>query len=139
MRFRFLALLAVIGVVAAVIVVVLTGTPRAPRTGSTIISRAAARSMPQTAQPAVPRALHGVPLVGSTGLRLLVSADPPFVLNVDTGTVRPITGLNVRGNPVISVLAVGKDAVVWLDRRKRSGGIPRAEIYVVRLGTTKAV
>jgi len=61
------------------------------------------------------------------------------VLNVDTGTVRLITGLHAHGNPVISVLAAGKDAVVWLDRRGSSGGIPRAEIYVVRRGTTRAV
>jgi hypothetical protein len=79
-----------------------------------------------------------VPLVGSTELRLLVSADPPFVLNVDTGTFRPVTGLNAKGNPTLTVLAVGRDAVLWLDRRTRSGGIPRAEIYLVRHGTTKA-
>ena len=88
--------------------------------------------------PAVPGPLHGVPLAGSSGLRLLVSADPPVVLNVDTGAVRPVTGLNVKGNPVLSVLPVGSDAVVWLDRRAPSRSIPRAEIYVVRHGTTKA-
>ncbi len=87
---------------------------------------------------AVPGPLHGVPLAGSTGLRLLVSADPPFVLDVDTGAVRPVTGLNVKGNPVLSVLAVGQDAVVWLDRRGPLRSVPRAEIYVVRRGTTRA-
>jgi hypothetical protein len=88
--------------------------------------------------PAVPGPLHGVPLAGSSGLRLLVSADPPLVLNVDTGAVRAVTGLNVKGNPVLSVLAVGQDAVVWLDRRAQSRSIPRAQIYVVRRGTTRA-
>src|SRR5262249_44910767 len=67
----------------------------------------------------------------------LISADPPVVLNVDTGTVRPVTGLNVKGDPVLSVLAVGKDAVVWLDRRTPSR-TASAEIYVVRHGTTTA-
>ncbi|MGN6680915.1 MAG: hypothetical protein ACTHKL_24395 [Streptosporangiaceae bacterium] len=90
------------------------------------------------AQLAVPRALHGVPLAGPTGLRLLVSADPPYVLNVDTGALTPVTGLNVKGNPVLSVLAVGADAVVWLDRRDAPGAIPRAEIYVIRHGTVTA-
>ena len=88
--------------------------------------------------PPVPGPLHGAPLAGSSGLRLLVAADPPFVLNVDTGAVRPVTGLNVKGNPVLSVLAVGSDAVVWLDRRAPSRSIPRAEIYLVRRGTTRA-
>jgi hypothetical protein len=92
----------------------------------------------QSARLGVPRALHGVRLAGPTGLRLLVSGDPPYVLNVDTGAVTPVTGLNVNGNPVLSVLAVGADAVVWLDRRTATGSIPRAEIYLVRHGTTTA-
>lgn len=138
MRLRLIALLAAIAIVAALVAVVLTGTMSAPHKRS-MIGRTVGRSLPQTAQPAMPRPLHGVPLAGSTGLRLLVSSDPPFVLNVDTGMVRPVTGLNVHGNPVITVLPVGRDAVVWLDRRAPSGGIPRAEIYIVRHGTTRAV
>src|SRR5205823_10424933 len=85
---------------------------------------------------AQPSPLRGVPLVGQTGLRLLVAADPPFVLDVDTGSVSPIAGLQVRDRPVLSVRAVGKDAVVWLARRTR--GVPRAEIYVVRRGAREA-
>jgi hypothetical protein len=92
----------------------------------------------RAARLAVPPALHGVRLAGPTGLRLLVSGDPPYVLNVDTGEVTPVTGLNASGNPVLSVLAVGADAVVWLDRRAALGSIPRAEIYVVRHGTATA-
>lgn len=38
--------------------------------------------------------LRGVPLSTATGLRLLVANDPaPFVLDVDRGTARPVTGL----------------------------------------------
>lgn len=85
---------------------------------------------------AQPSPLRGVPLVGHTGLRLLVAADPPFVLDVDTGGVSPIAGLQVRDKPVLSVRAVGKDAVVWLARRTR--GVLRAEIYVVRRGALEA-
>lgn len=92
----------------------------------------------QAARLAVPGALHGVPLAGPTGLRLLVSADPPYVLNVDTGAITPVTGLNVNGNPVLSVLAVGADAVVWLDHRAAPGSIPGAEIYLIRHGTATA-
>jgi hypothetical protein len=133
-----LALLAVIAMVAVVVAVVLTGPFSAPHEGSAAAGGARALSSPARAQPAVPGPLHGVPLAGASGLRLLVSADPPFVVNVDTGTVRPVTGLNVKGNPVLSVLAVGSDAVVWLDRRAPSRSVPRAEIYVVRRGTTRA-
>ena len=85
---------------------------------------------------AQPSPLRGVPLAGQTGLRLLVAADPPFLLDVDTGRVKPIAGVQVRDRPVLSVLAVGKDAVVWLARRAR--GALRAEIYVVRRGATNA-
>ena len=85
---------------------------------------------------AEPLPLHGVPLTGHTGLQLLVANDPPLLVDVDSGRSRPITGLELRGQPVLSVLPVGKDAVVWLARRTR--GPLRAEIYVVRQGTAKA-
>jgi hypothetical protein len=137
-RLRLLALLAVIATAAAVATVISTGTPSAPQKRPAAASGTGARSPPARAQSPAPGPLHGVPLVGSTELRLLVSADPPFLLNVDTGTARPVTGLNAKGNPTLTVLAVGRDAVLWLDRRTRSGGIPRAAIYLVRHGTTKA-
>jgi hypothetical protein len=87
----------------------------------------------------IPKPLSGVPLRGPTGLRLLVSNDPPVLLNVDTGRLSPVTGPGIRGRPVISVQPVGKDAVVWLDRRGlRTQALPTAELYVVRHGTTVA-
>jgi hypothetical protein len=84
-----------------------------------------------------PKPLQGMPLTGKTGLRLLVANNPPLVLDVDTGRTTGITGLNVRGKPVLSVIAVGRDAVVWLYRRTSSK--PVAEIYVLRSGKTRAV
>jgi hypothetical protein len=82
-----------------------------------------------------PGQLHGVPLTGATGLVLLVSADPPYLLDVDTGRVTPVTGLSVHGpGPVLSVLAAGRDAVVWIDRRTLASGIPNDDIYLVRHG-----
>lgn len=89
-----------------------------------------------SAAAAEPAPLHGAPLTGKTGLRLLVANVPPLLVDVDSGRVTRITGLPLRGKPVLSVLAVGKAAVVWLDRPSR--GVPRAEIYVVRRGGTKA-
>lgn len=98
-----------------------------------------AGSSPATiAAPAEPRPLRGVPLTGSTGLRLLVANNPPFLLDVDTGRITHIRGLNVRGNAVLTVLAVGKDAIVWLSRDPRATKVPHAEIYVVRRGATRA-
>lgn len=97
--------------------------------GSSTVATAAAR----------PRQLHGVPLTGATGVELLVSADPPYLLDVDSGKIRPITGLGVRGpGPVLSVLAVGRDAVVWIDRRPLSSGIEKDDIYLVRHGAASA-
>jgi hypothetical protein len=88
---------------------------------------------------AQPKPLRGVPLIGSTGLRLLVANAPPFLLDVDTGRVTRISGLKIRGHAVVTVHAVGKDAIVRLQRTVRATTFPRAEIYVVRRGTTKAV
>jgi hypothetical protein len=87
---------------------------------------------------APPEPLRGVPLTGSTGLKLLVADDPPLLLDVDTGRITPIGGLDVHGSPVLSVLAVGQDAVVWLDRHTPAKRGPAAEIYVVHHGGTTA-
>ncbi len=66
---------------------------------------------------------------------LLVSADPPYLLDVDTGRVTPVRGLGVHGpGPVLSVLAAGRDAVVWIDRPPLASGIPNDDIYLVRHG-----
>lgn len=101
--------------------------------------RTFAASAPDVTAPlAPPPRLGGVPLMGSTGLRLLVANNPPFLLDVDTGRRTRIRGLDVRGHAVLSVLAVGKDAIVWLDRAPLTRRVPRAEIYVVRHGRTSA-
>src|SRR5689334_21701988 len=137
-RIGLLAVLAVIATVAAVAALLSTGLLHAPQKKLAEAGGTGARPAPPRAPPAVPGPLHGVPLAGSTGLRLLVSADPPFVLNVDTGAVRPVTGLNVNGSPALTVLPVGQAAVIWLDRHTSPSSIPRAEIYVVRPGMTHA-
>jgi hypothetical protein len=85
---------------------------------------------------APPAPLRGVPLTGTTGLRLLVANNPPFLVDVDTGRITKVGGLNVRDKPVLSVRAVGRDAIVWLDRHATN--VPAAEIYVVRRGATRA-
>lgn len=102
-------------------------------------SSLSARSSTVATAVARPRQLHGVPLTAATGLELLVSADPPYLLDLDSGAVRPVTGLGVRGpGPVLSALAVGRDAVVWIDRRPLTRGIEKDGIFLVRHGATIA-
>ncbi len=76
-----------------------------------------------------PEPLDGVPLTGSTGLRILIANNPPVLLDVDSGELTTIGGLDAG---YVSVHAVGRDAIVWLARDPRPWKTPRAEIYVVR-------
>jgi len=85
-----------------------------------------------------PRPLRGVTLREKTGLRLLVASNPPFVLDGDSGRVTPVTVLSKAPRAVVSVLAAGQNAVVWLDRARRGRKVPQAALYVVRRETTRA-
>jgi len=57
-----------------------------------------------------PRPLHGIPLTGPTGLQLLISSNPPRLLDVDRGTSRTIAGLPTAESRLFWVQAVGVDA-----------------------------
>ncbi len=82
--------------------------------------------------------LGGVPLVGPTGLRLLIADAPaPFVLEVDRGTIQPITGLPTDGERGVSVLPVGNDALV-LSSRICDRCRPDSSVYLLRRGSTTA-
>jgi hypothetical protein len=91
----------------------------------------------QAGQAPTPKPLSGVPLATPSGLRLLVAGNPPFFLDVDSGRITRVRRIDVHDKPVLSVLAVGKDAVVWLARGGR-GRVPAAELYAVRHGSTAA-
>jgi hypothetical protein len=80
----------------------------------------------------------GVPL-GSSGLRLLVADDPtPFVLEVDTGAIRPVTGLPADDRST-HVESVGQDAVVVSRRDCRGSDCDAGSVaYLVRHGSTVA-
>lgn len=54
-----------------------------------------------------PRPLSGEPLARATGLRLLVANSPPYVLDVDSGKVAPVRGLDPEGLALVSVVGVG--------------------------------
>jgi hypothetical protein len=86
------------------------------------------------------RPLSGVPLQRPTGLRLLVSGDPvPIVLDVDRGTIRPITGLPSGKGRLVEIEAVGEDAVVVAERpRPVNDPVRVADVFWVQHGGTVA-
>ncbi|MBA2461605.1 MAG: hypothetical protein H0V45_07575 [Actinobacteria bacterium] len=85
----------------------------------------AAPSAPDGARDPAP--LRGAPLGGGTGLRLLVAANPPFVLDVDTGKVIP-SGIPAMSRGTLSVVGVGGRAAAVVARSVWK----RADIYAVR-------
>jgi hypothetical protein len=83
--------------------------------------------------------LRGVPLIRATGLRLLVANDPaPWLVDVDRGTVRPLTGLPSYGDRVVWVLPAGREAVVVSDGVCEGCWPQAADVYRVRPGGTAA-
>ena len=84
--------------------------------------------------------LPGDRLQGPSGLRLLVNSHPtPVVLDVDSGAVRPVTGLPVDRGRSVHVESVGEHAVVVSRRDCRGYGCDAdSEAYLVRHGGTVA-
>jgi hypothetical protein len=76
------------------------------------------------------------PLQGSAGLQLLVADVPPFLLDVDRGTVQPITGLPTTGERGASVLPLGKQALVLSYRY--CARCQSSSAYLMRHGSTSA-
>jgi hypothetical protein len=100
-----------------------------------VVGRAARQDGEDGARP-----LPGVPLQSPSGLRLLVSVGlTPFILDVDTGAVQPVTGLPTDDDRSTHVESVGKHAVA-LSRRDCRGIDCDADsvAYVVRHGSTVA-
>lgn len=86
-----------------------------------------------------PPQLRGVALTEPSGLELVVSADPPYLLDVDTGKVTTVEGLGVSGpGPVLSVSPAGRNAIVWVDRHPLTSASRQTDIYVLRPGATTA-
>jgi hypothetical protein len=138
-----------VAVVAALVVAGLAVAwmvPR-PRPGPTHPAQAGATSSsaPALRPSTMPRpSRHGalpfgrVPLVGPTGLRLLVADAPaPFVLEVDQATTQPITGLPTDGDRGVSVVPVAAGALV-VSFRRCDRCWPGASVYLVRRGSTTA-
>jgi hypothetical protein len=102
--------------------------------------RGAARSRPSHDGQVAAQRLPGVPLLGRSGLRLLVASDPtPFVLDVDTGAIQPVTGLPTADDRSVHVESVGEDAVVVSGRDCRGSDCDADSVaYLVRRGGTVA-
>lgn len=74
-----------------------------------------------------PVPLGGVPLRGDTGLRLVVSDNPPLVLDVDTGSATPLLGVPAMNRGVLWVVGVAGRAAVVVAQ-----SAPDANVYAVR-------
>ena len=73
------------------------------------IALAVAAAVPAAAREPAP--LRGTPL-GPTGLRLVVADVPPFVLDVDSGAVTRLRGVDVAVDGILWVLGVSRHAAV---------------------------
>jgi hypothetical protein len=102
--------------------------------------RGAGRWLPSQDGQGGVRPSPGVALRSPSGLRLLVAHGPaPFVLDVDTGAIQPLTGLPAGEDRSTHVESVGEDAVV-VSRRDCRGSDCEAnpDVYLVQRGSTVA-
>jgi hypothetical protein len=83
-------------------------------------------TLPVAANEALP--LRGKALSGKTGLRLVVADNPPFALDVDSGRVTPVRGVDSLKRGTLWVVPVGGRAAVVVAR----GVWRRADLYGVR-------
>ena len=87
-------------------------TAERPEPAGRATAPAGASPTASTAAPIAPRLLAGVPLTGPTGLELLVSGNPPRLLDIDAGTSRTVAGVPGGRDRVTWVQPVGRDAVI---------------------------
>jgi hypothetical protein len=140
-----------VGVVVVVALVALAaGSFQRHEEPSTQVGAPSTTPAPSTiADRPVFRPLAGVPLAGPARLRLLVASEPrPFVVDLDQGSLQPVTGLPTNGERVVSALPVGEHAVIISEPMCSSCRPPGPEVYgswrhttttTVRLGTAQEV
>lgn len=94
-----------------------------------VIAGLSAPAAPSTVRGAgEPVPLSGAPIPGDTGLRLVVADNPPFVLDVDTGSVTSVPGVPPLNGGTVSIVGVAGRAAVVVARPDW----PRADLYAVR-------
>jgi len=96
----------------ALLLVVAGCTAERPEPAGRAAAPAGGSPTASTATPIVPRLLAGVPLTGPTGLELLVSGNPPRLLDLDAGTSRTVAGVPGGRDRVTWVQPVGPDAAI---------------------------
>jgi hypothetical protein len=90
------------------------------------LSAPAARSTLQRAGDPVP--LRGTPLRGETGLRLLIAANPPVILDIDTGRAKPLPGVRPMNRGTLTIVGIAGRVAVVVARSARR----HADLYAVR-------
>ncbi len=96
----------------------------------TVAAGLSARAAPSTLPGSEPMPLRGVPLDHPTGLRLVVAANPPVVLDIDTGKVSIVPNIPRMKRGVLWVVGVGgRQAVV---AARSASAYPDARFYAVR-------
>jgi hypothetical protein len=109
--------------------------PNAPLMSPSMTSASSTRSDMREFGP-----LTGVPLAEPARLRLLVASEPtPFVVDLDQGSVQPVTGLPTDGERVVSVLPNGQHAVIVSEPMCSSCRPPGPEVYGIWRHSTTAV
>jgi hypothetical protein len=89
-----------------------------------------------------PRPLTGVPLRSRTGLRLVVAARRPFVLDVDSGSLTDVRGVPEVRKGVLWVVPVGGRGAAIVARSAadaRIYGLSRHDATAVSLGAGRSV
>ncbi|MQA94213.1 MAG: hypothetical protein GEV11_06015 [Streptosporangiales bacterium] len=77
------------------------------------------------------RTLAGAPAAGPTGLRVLIPADPPVVIDLDVGTRHPVRGIPSDGDRINSVTSLGPNEAIVSSDRPCDDCSPDAELYLV--------
>src|SRR5829696_1311411 len=108
------------------------GAPTPPAAGATTSMPPQAGAAASAPAPITPHRLAGMPLTGPTGLELLVSGNPPRLLDIDAGTSREVAGVPAGEDRVSEVQPVGRDAVIVTEAG------PAAEVFRLRPGAATA-
>jgi hypothetical protein len=124
-RFGHACLTACVTASATILVVATTGATGGVASPARAVTRVEALRLHSARQPGP---LHGVPIRGVTGLRLVFADIPPQVLDVGSGRVRPLAGVPAVRRGVLWIVGVGGATAVVLAQT----AWPRAHIYAVR-------
>lgn len=108
-------------------------TPAAPASRPSAVPPNGVRVSEDLQRPMAP--LSGVPLAAPTGLRLLLAASPPVIVDLDRDTREELSGVPAGADRVVLVKRLGTSAVLSSDYPDFD---PNAELFVLRSGSLAA-